>query len=306
MADVSKGSLILSTQLNTRQGWKLVARNCIAQIQRSARHTLDGDDPESVHQLRVGLRRLRCAGRLFSKCVAMPVGLKEELRWLASHLGDVREWQVLDSATLPPITLAAPPDFQLSAVQTLVHASATRKTQQLKTILASDRFRALLTALDEWQHHPAAPLAHPTAVRRGTNTPLRPFADKQLARAFRQLSKELDVLDETDTQSCHQVRIAAKQVRYGTEFFASLHQHGQRRTAALNLLQRWLALLGRMNDDVVAEAQLRALLTEHAALTPSIEFARGYLQRDLEVTTRQFIALRKDGLKRVAIACGAN
>src|SRR5437899_2129997 len=49
-----------------------------------------GADPEAIHDMRVAARRMRTALRLFSEVVpGWAEGLRAELRWIASQLGDV-------------------------------------------------------------------------------------------------------------------------------------------------------------------------------------------------------------------------
>src|SRR5207248_11382379 len=68
-----------------------------------------GDDPEDVHQARVGARRLRSDLRTFAPLVEPDwrEHLQDELRWLGDQLGAVRDADVLldrlrrQASTLP-------------------------------------------------------------------------------------------------------------------------------------------------------------------------------------------------------------
>nr|WP_238812998.1 inorganic triphosphatase [Paraburkholderia sp. SG-MS1] len=77
-----------------------IARNCLDQIHANERGVVSGHDPSCVHQMRVGLRRLRSALDLFAKVIPAYPGLDEELRWIASELGAARDWEVLAGSTL--------------------------------------------------------------------------------------------------------------------------------------------------------------------------------------------------------------
>ena len=97
-----------------------VVDECLEQINRNAIGLIDGDralQVDHVHQMRVGIRRLRSALRSFDGWVpAPPPRLIEELRELFGRLGEARDGAVLDSgvvATLakvgaPPLKVAAP------------------------------------------------------------------------------------------------------------------------------------------------------------------------------------------------------
>ena len=69
-----------------------------------------GQDPEELHQMRVGIRRFRALLRA-SRVLLEPewyASLQEELRWLAAMLGTVRDQDVLlyrlhtEAHVLPP------------------------------------------------------------------------------------------------------------------------------------------------------------------------------------------------------------
>src|SRR5262249_10337640 len=58
-----------------------------------------------VHQMRVGLRRLRAAMSLFADVLQDPqsAALKEELKWLTGELGPARELDVLVTRGVAPV-----------------------------------------------------------------------------------------------------------------------------------------------------------------------------------------------------------
>src|SRR5215510_12664662 len=60
---------------------------------------------EGVHQMRVGLRRLRAAMSLFADILQDPqtAALKEELKWLTGELGPARELEVLVTRVVAPV-----------------------------------------------------------------------------------------------------------------------------------------------------------------------------------------------------------
>ena len=64
-----------------------------------------GVDPEGVHQVRVGVRRLRSAFALFRDLLPDESleGLRGELRWLGGELGPARDLDVFLTGTLEPL-----------------------------------------------------------------------------------------------------------------------------------------------------------------------------------------------------------
>src|SRR5689334_21036459 len=61
--------------------FRRIAENCLAQVQGNEHSVASGHDPSSVHQMRVGLRRLRSALDLFEDALSAPASLQAELRW---------------------------------------------------------------------------------------------------------------------------------------------------------------------------------------------------------------------------------
>jgi inorganic triphosphatase YgiF len=72
---------------SVQESFCAIARNCLDQVHANERGVVSSHDPSSVHQMRVGLRRLRLALDLFAKVIPAFSGLDDELRWIASELG---------------------------------------------------------------------------------------------------------------------------------------------------------------------------------------------------------------------------
>jgi inorganic triphosphatase YgiF len=70
---------------------------CFASVLAEEGQAWDGEDPEGVHRMRIGLRRMRVALRAFHSVLPEVTGatLKNELKWIAGVLGEVRDLDVL-------------------------------------------------------------------------------------------------------------------------------------------------------------------------------------------------------------------
>src|SRR5207253_203396 len=86
----------LTNGTSTRDGFKTIGRACLKQIVGNEPALLEGD-PEGVHQMRVGLRRLRAALSLFADILRdlRTAAIKTELKWLAGELAPARQLDVL-------------------------------------------------------------------------------------------------------------------------------------------------------------------------------------------------------------------
>ncbi|WP_367185347.1 CYTH domain-containing protein [Rugamonas sp.] len=64
-----------------------IFHNCLAQIQGNEAGVIHSDNAESVHQMRVGVRRLRSALKLFEASAPCPPELLADIAWLGDALG---------------------------------------------------------------------------------------------------------------------------------------------------------------------------------------------------------------------------
>ena len=239
-----------------------IALACVTQMQANEEGMLEGRDPEYLHQLRVGLRRLRsCMG-----LVGMVVGkeavapLAAELRWLGGALGPARDWDVFTTETLARLGREFPRVEGLRAFRARcaylrrVHGEAARAA------VRSPRYTGLLLALGQAfarddlagfrrpvEAAGADPPLHP---HRTPSTPVVEFAAFVLDRRNRQLRKRGAEVPDATPEQRHQARIAAKKLRYAAEFFGSLYPPKQirRYVRALEDIQD---ILGAVNDSVV-------------------------------------------------------
>src|SRR3546814_1840724 len=87
----------LAGDMATAQAFQHIVQNCVRQFRLNEALLLIGRDAEALHQTRVALRRLRSAFSIFRPMLGgdVKVRLGEDLRWLASELGDARNLDVL-------------------------------------------------------------------------------------------------------------------------------------------------------------------------------------------------------------------
>jgi inorganic triphosphatase YgiF len=103
-ASVTAERVDLVAGTSTRDGFKAIGRACLRQIVGNGPALLKGD-PEGVHQMRVGLRRLRAALSLFADMLPDPqtTAIKTGLQWLQGELGPAREFEVLMKRVVAPV-----------------------------------------------------------------------------------------------------------------------------------------------------------------------------------------------------------
>lgn len=203
--------------------------------------------PEHLHQLRVALRRLRTALRLFgdwSADVDRAAALEQQLRAWFVRLGEGRDDDVL-AQTLAPV-LAAPraPALALPRLQ---------PAEDLSVMLRDAGFTVLL--LHAWE------LACRSAGLPAGERPLADAARERLEAARRAALKNHRSFTKLPPPQQHRMRKRLKRLRYGAEFLAALFSNRSARRA-LDALRSALEALGTWNDYQVAEQRLRALIAD--------------------------------------------
>jgi CHAD domain-containing protein len=211
-------------------------------------------DPEGVHQARVATRRLRSDLRTFRPLLdeEWSTALRDELRWLARALGDVRDGDVLlarlrQQATELGVDDSAAP--VLATLQTSRDSALTALVEELR----SDRYASLLDRLVEAANTPA--------LGQDAGEPATEAVPVLVRRPWHRLAKRAKALGSAPSDSqLHEVRIHTKRVRYAAEAAAPVV--GKQARAFSHAAARLQDVLGDLNDAVVAGAWLEAWAAE--------------------------------------------
>lgn len=264
-----------------RQGMGAIIDSCLSQIHGNEQGLLFGDDPEHVHQMRVGIRRLRAAIGLLKPGARIDTSLAQELAWLAQELGAARDWDVL-CATIANVASKFPNEIGLTRLRAAAMEVASERRRRAALAVGSARYTGLLLGISVWRYKFGCGVESDKSLKPGSkywDKSLSKFASNLLARSRRSLEQQSSRLDEKNAQSLHRLRIAAKKTRYAHEFLASVAEHGAdaRYIKALAAVQD---ILGRINDATVAHALLRALEQTHTQLVSSIHRVSEFLDVD--------------------------
>jgi triphosphatase len=271
------GPTKLDARMPTGQALVLMARQALAHIQAKQAGIADQTDPEPIHQMRVGMRRLRAATGLLARWAPCPPGLLSELAWLDGELGATRDAEVLAGQALPAVAKACPQEPGLRLLQRQATALAKARRRLTARALTSVRHSRLMQGLDAWlralaeEGQPGQATA-PQALAR----PLARQLKVVLALRRRKLSQQGQQLDENDPASRHRLRIAVKKARYTFDFFQSMVPGG-RLKKDLRHLAVLQDTLGRLNDVAVAGRMLHDIAERHPESSSSASFARGFL-----------------------------
>ncbi len=256
----------LSRKASAGEAFAAIVGACLAQVEGNANGVTGDGDPEWIHQMRIGVRRLRACLSLARRSLPPEriEPLRVEWRWLAQALGPARDLDVFVLETLPAFREAAERgggSADLAPALSRLHARAAQQRKearvQARAAVASPRFmRAMLAT--------AAAAAAPdvAGTKRGGHGKLarsaRAFARPLLARRHGALLALGANLAHAAPEARHAARLAAKKLRYAAEFFASLYP-GKRARAYRRSLAALQEELGAWNDAAVA-ARLAASL----------------------------------------------
>ena len=250
-----------------------------------------GKDPEELHQMRVCTRRFRALLRA-AQVLLVPEWsrpLRAEMGWLGQVLGAVRDYDVLLEHLHLDASALLPPERKIFE-QILASLETKRSIARahLLNALRSDRYLTLLTSLEEAVQHPI-----PCTPE---NIPLKELARKE----FNKLRRRVQRLNPNPSdQELHQVRIRTKRARYAAEL--ALGTMKKSASPYLRQTKRVQDVLGEHQDSIVAEQQLREILSTIRGVRPAfvigqvVERIRARRCRAREVFPREWSKLKKRG-----------
>ncbi|HEY9830268.1 MAG TPA: CHAD domain-containing protein [Stenomitos sp.] len=130
-------------------------------FQKTLKHESDvlaDEDPEALHQMRVGMRRLRTAVHGFAPALSLPSAAQEKkIAKIARQLGELRDIDVLQDTlknqylpTLPP-----PEQDALKKVLTTLKKQRQKSLDLVQTTLKEGRYEELKQGFQNWLKQPS-------------------------------------------------------------------------------------------------------------------------------------------------------
>ncbi|MCP3391388.1 CHAD domain-containing protein [Bradyrhizobium sp. CCGB12] len=257
--------IALKPELSPREAFATIAHSTLRQITANADPVRDMD-AEGVHQMRVGLRRLRAAISLFADILprASTARIKAELKWLTGELAPAREIDVFLTESIQPITAQDVPRRGARAMRKRFSGQRTTAFRHARDAVMSPRYRRLLIDLIEWIE-----AARPHA---DDDRSIAAYAAELLDRRTRKARKQGKRLTDLEPMQRHKLRIKIKKIRYAVDFFESLYDDRDRKELAAlsDRLKQIQSALGSLNDfmahrELATEAALTAPLAHRRA-----------------------------------------
>jgi inorganic triphosphatase YgiF len=256
----------LSAKMSHAQMAQRIMLEMYSQFTGNLNALLTSDEPEVVHQARVGWRRFKSARRLFASLPALQGSPSwQALQALLSCLGRLRDLDVARIDTLPALAdayVAADPrraEIWQAMTQAMLHC-ANLQRKAVRYALQEPAVGVCLLATTQWLEglHPSGSAENVLPEARGS---LRHWTQSRIKRLHAQL--KLAGRSTTAPEQEHRERILAKRLRYNLEALESLLPEKQ--------TQRW----HRQASSLQAGLGARRDAIRAASLVAELELDRG-------------------------------
>lgn len=242
-----------SGDITVEQALVGTVRHCLDHVMANEASVLESEDPEGVHQMRVALRRLRSALRLFRSVVPAPQhrSLVDGIKWLAGELAATRDWDVLVDEIVGPVAARLPDETAFEVLLARLHEERRRSRHAARDAIRSPRYTKFLLqsggwlAKRAWRDHP------PGEASARLDDRLDSFADDVFAQRHDKVCARGRRFESLSAGERHRLRIDVKRLRYATDFFGAIYCKDEVTPYAAQLAKIQDAL-GYRNDVAVA------------------------------------------------------
>jgi len=234
-------------------------------------------DAEALHQMRVGMRRLRTTVTRFNSIVNLPKAANDKnIGKIARCLGSLRDLDVLKE-TLKNKYQPQLPKKEKAILDKVIDTLEKQRIDALtdiKAIFKSERYKSLKTSLKEWLEKPSyQPLADLTIQQalpdlllpEVSNFLLHPgwlvgtkVQENRIVISTDFDDKKVDKQLSTSSEKLHDLRKQAKGLRYQMELFTNLYGEGYANYLAQ--VKETQEILGSMQDSIVLAEWLEDVL----------------------------------------------
>jgi triphosphatase len=299
-AAVSAAKTTLSRKETLSTAFQAIGRSVLHHIAANEPAVLAGL-PDGVHQMRVGVRRLRAAIWVFSDLLRskQTESIKQDLKWLAGKLGPVRDLDVFLATRVKKLEAADPPIAGLGDLVSELEYRRAVAAEAAKVAIASARYRLLILNTLEWIEDGAWLKLRP-ALR---NQRIKPFAGDLFALRIAKAKKRAKEISKLSVHDRHKLRIAMKKLRYSIYFFESLFD-GHADNKALSKYKDCLAdlqdSLGALNDIAVHQRMVTRLRNDiENRKSEPVAFAAGAVVGTERSETEKLLAVAEKAARKL-------
>ncbi len=225
-------------------------------------------DPEALHQMRVGMRRLRSSINGFSLGILLPKNISDRnVGKIARQLGKLRDLDVLKE-TLETVYKPHLPNKEKESLEDILNILERQRGKaviSVKSILKDDSYKSLKESLKSWLEEPIYQDSATLPIQQVVPDLLLPevshfllhpgwligtkIEDTNLVVLKDWKAKKIEQVLTTGGKNLHDLRKQAKRLRYQMELFTDLY--GERYKTHLAEAKKVQDILGQLNDSVV-------------------------------------------------------
>lgn len=239
-------------------------------FRKSVKHEEDvlaDHDPEYLHQMRVGMRRLRSALHVFGFAIELPKSISDRrIRNFAQVLGAVRDLDVMQAELMTDAELPKAEHKKLQQIVKELLKVRSQDFDQLEKTLKSKKYQEFKQDFEDWLSLPKYKPISQLPIQEIAPDLLLPLVseillhpawligvqfeseEKQFALSTPEMIHEQ--LNESGEQ-LHDLRKQMKRLRYQTELFVDFY--GEAYQALVEEIKTIQEVLGQIQDSVILQ-----------------------------------------------------
>ena len=234
-------------------------------------------DAEALHQMRVGMRRLRTTVTSLNSVVNFPESVNEKnIKKIAGCLGSLRDLDVLKETlgtTYKP-ELPKKERLMLDDIISTLEKQRVDAAADVKALFKTERYKSLKTGLEEWLEKPSYQSLANLTIKQALPDLLLPevssfllhpgwlvgtkVKDNKVVVSKDFDEKKIDKQLLTQAENLHDLRKQGKRLRYQMELFSNLYGEGYANYLAQ--VRNIQEVLGSMQDSAVLDEWLQDVL----------------------------------------------
>jgi len=283
----------LNSAMACDTAFRIVARRYLRALNANHEATSNGD-PDALHQMRVALTHLRTAILFFSPMVhdADCDEVRDELKWLNSELGAVRD---LDVAVDRVKTLDKRRPHATAALGSW-NEKRSEGHRHLTRMLNSVRYRWLIDQTSGWIENGPWSMKKGKQAAQERASPIGAYSVKKLEEWEERLLRKSRKLHKMGTKKRHRLRLFNKKLTYSINSLDDLFNDRQfsKQKVARKHLSKAQKSLGQLNDGARGN-ELASELKEKGVQTPLKFLKPGQEKRLLKEATKAYRKLERLG-----------
>lgn len=234
-------------------------------------------DPEALHQMRIGMRRLRSSINGFSLGIVLPKNISNKsIGKISRRLGQLRDLDVLKETLENVYQPHLPPKEKelLTVIFKILNKQRDDAVNSVKSTLKDESYKSLKESLRRWLEEPSYQDSAALAIHQVVPDLLLPEVSHFLLHPGWLIGTQIEHTDvvvlkdwkaqkieqmlTTGGENLHDLRKQAKRLRYQMELFPNLYDDNPKGVAQSERYKTHLAevkkvqdILGQLNDSVV-------------------------------------------------------